>query len=79
MTIHADEEMDDDNLTISDVEQAIQNVPDTLFPYQKITMISGEKLEICLSRDDQFESFLSQYDIPYVIEMWIYRQFKDIF
>jgi hypothetical protein len=32
-------------------------------------MISGEKLEIYLSRDDQLESFLSQYDIPYVMEM----------
>jgi hypothetical protein len=49
--------------------RTVRNVPNLPFSYQEITMISGEKLEIYLSRDDRFESFLSQYDIPYVIEM----------
>jgi hypothetical protein len=55
MTIHADEEM-------------VRNAPNPPFPYQEITIISGGKLKIYLSRDDLFESFLSQYNIPYLIE-----------
>jgi hypothetical protein len=49
--------------------RTVRNVPNLPFSFQEITMISGERLEIYLSRDDLFESFLSQYDIPYIIEM----------
>jgi hypothetical protein len=48
--------------------ETVRNVLNPPFPYQEITMISGGKLNIYLSRDDLFESFLSQYNIPYLIE-----------